>query len=129
MNPLASLGAFFKRFFVDKQPLVSYASTSMAITFDEDYKNKIGFTIIVELNKAIKSGELPDNELSEVCTYVTVGLKHMKSHDELTDFLKKMTGRWNFFKNVHEEVTKQNSVVDTIENNFLNRLNTASSHT
>lgn len=93
----------------------------MSVTFDENYKNKVAFSIIVRINQAIKSGDLPDNELCEVCTYVTVALKSMKSNDELTDFLLKMTYRWNFFEDVLNEVKNQNKVIGNIENSLLNR--------
>jgi hypothetical protein len=117
---LSNLTSFFRRLFVDKPQGLTY-STSMAITFDDEYKNKVAYSIVISINKAMKAGELHQHELSEVCTYVTVAMKGMKSHDELKDFLRKMAARWGFFTNILQDITKENDVVNGIEKSFLNR--------
>jgi hypothetical protein len=93
----------------------------MSVPIDENYKNKIASSIIVDLNKAILSGDLPDNEIHEVCTYVTVVLRDMKTDEELVDFYKKMRRRWPFFSNLLDEMNRQNKVVGQLEDSLLKR--------
>jgi len=90
----------------------------MAISFDETYKNKIGMKITVRIGQAIKSGELSDNDLPEVCNYVLIAIETIKSHNELIDFLGNLTNRWPVFSSILTQEIKQQEAVTTIESMF-----------
>lgn len=90
----------------------------MAISFDETYKNKVGMKITVRIGQAIKSGELSDNDLPEVCNYVLIAIETIKNHDELIGFLTNLTDRWPFFSHILTSEIKQQEAITSIESMF-----------
>jgi len=93
----------------------------MSGTFDENYKNKITLSLTVRIGKALKSGELDENELCEVCSYVAVAMDTIKSIEELTDFLTVTSARWPFFQEILEEHKKTDNTIAQIDKMFVGR--------
>jgi hypothetical protein len=93
----------------------------MSATFDENYKNKMTLTLTVRIGKALKSGELDENELCEVCSYVSVAMDTIKSVEEVTDFLTKISARWPFFQEVLNEQKKTDNTIAQIDTMFGSR--------
>jgi len=87
--------------------------------FDENYKNKMTLSLTVRIGRAIKSGELDDNELCEVCSYVAVAMDTIKSIEEVADFLTKMSARWPFFQEVLNEHKKMDNTIAQIDKMFV----------
>ncbi len=75
----------------------------------------------VGIGKALKSGDLDENELCEVCSYVSVALDTIQSTEELIDFLTKMSARWPFFQEVLDEQKKMDNTVTQIDKMFVSR--------
>jgi hypothetical protein len=93
----------------------------MSVTFDDNYRNQITISLTVRIGRAINSGELDDDEICEVCSYVTVALDTIKSKEEMTDFLIKMSARWPLFQEILDEENKRNNTLSQIDDMLLNR--------
>lgn len=78
-------------------------------------------SLTVRIGKALKSGELDENELCEVCSYVEVAMDSIKSTEEATDFLTKMSARWPFFQEVLNEQKKMDNTLTQIDKMFVSR--------
>ena len=89
--------------------------------FDENYKNKMTLSLTIRIGKALKSGELGENELCEVCSYVSVAMDTIKSIEEVTDFLTKMSARWPFFQEILDEQKKMDKTITQIDTMFVSR--------
>jgi hypothetical protein len=93
----------------------------MALVFDEKYRNNIGCRITIRIGQAIKDGELPEEEIKEICAYVLVAIQDIKTEDEFSSFCFLLSARWPFLKQLTEEEIKKIHTADSIENMFQNR--------
>lgn len=83
----------------------------MSVVCDEKYKNTVGARICIRLAHAIKSREIRDEELPEVCNFVLVAIKTIDSLNGMVDFLSTLAARWPVFSGIYigEKKTLENA--------------------
>lgn len=93
----------------------------MAVSFDDAYRKNAGVKISVRIGQAIKDGELPDDEVHELCAYVLVAIQDMRSEEEYLHFLITLTARWPFFRQLADSERAKLATVTNIETMFAER--------
>jgi hypothetical protein len=93
----------------------------MAAPIPPTHLNTIGCRITVRISEAIKNNELPDDELPELCAYLAVALKDIRTDEELMRFLVVLSARWPFLKSVSGDITGGLSTLSHIEEAFAQR--------
>lgn len=97
----------------------------MGWIFDKSYKNRIGQQLVSCIGTAIESGELEVDDLSNVCDSILVVIDTIKTQEELSTFLEKLSGSWPFFNMVLTKENKIGESIQTIEQKFSQRDNKA----
>ncbi len=90
----------------------------MAIVWDDAYKTKITTKLTRAIGQAIQDGELESERLSEVCQAILAVMDTLKTHEQLVDFLTKLSEQWPFFASVLNEEKSQGVTVDKVEQMF-----------
>jgi hypothetical protein len=93
----------------------------MAFIFDEKLRNNIGCRITIRIGEAIKDGELPEDEIQQICAYLLVAITDIKTEEEFINFLFILSGRWPFVKEVCEEEKQKILAAINIEKTFTQR--------
>jgi hypothetical protein len=93
----------------------------MATSVDKSYIDSIGVKVTLRIGKSVQSGDIPEDELAEVCDYALVAFESMTTGEELLDFLKKLSARWPVFTDIFQTEEKNLLTVSSIEQSFVQR--------
>lgn len=72
------------------------------ISFDEEYKNKIGLQLTEAMLKGIEDGNMTESEMGVVSGYILDNIDNVHTHTELNVFLQILAQRWKVFKQVRK---------------------------
>lgn len=72
----------------------------MDISTDEAYKDRIGERLTLRMAQALKDGEITEDELPVIASYLLENIDKCKNSSEIFDFLVKIAKKWSFFENI-----------------------------
>lgn len=76
------------------------------------YKNKIGERLTRRLAKALKDGEITEQEMSTIASYILENINHAKDNAELIVFVEELSKKWPIFSQIlvveQREINEEN---------------------
>lgn len=96
-----------------------YAEYSMAVPLDPKYKNQMEVKLTLRIAEAIKSGELPGDQLAVVCQDVLDHADAPTSKEEYVTMVEHLTKRHPIFSPVLMELQKQQQAAKNVDEMFV----------
>jgi len=90
----------------------------MAIPLDEKFRNTVAADLTIRIAKALKSGELPEDQLASVCQDVLDNKDEPTTYEGFLTMLTELTGRWPIFSSVLENITSKKQAMTDVETMF-----------
>ena len=66
---------------------------------NEEYKDKLGQSLTLQLAQALKAGNITEEDLPTAASYILNRIDTLKTKEELIQFLTDLASKWTFFSN------------------------------
>jgi hypothetical protein len=90
----------------------------MATPLDDTFKNTIAADLTIRIAKALKSGELPEDQLASVCQDVLDHKDEPTTQEEFLAMLTELVQRWPIFSSVLTTIDRKKQAIHTIDTMF-----------
>jgi len=90
----------------------------MDTPLDEKFRNTVAADLTIRIAQAIKSGELPEDQLSSVCQDVLDNKDVPTTYEEFIVMLNKLTDRWPIFTTVLDGITSKKQAMTDVDTMF-----------
>lgn len=90
----------------------------MAIPLDEKFRNTVAADLTIRIAKALKSGELPEDQLAPICQDVLDHKDEPTTYEAFLTMLTELTQRWPIFSSVLEKINSKKQAMTDLDTMF-----------